>query len=145
MPCGGIGGGASGPAADSNCVRKRSTIPVGMRQRSPKKLAVEGIKENHIGTRAQTFSPKPAAAGTVHTGVIAPECTSKLDMGVSEARVVQPDESPSSLEAMCERGVLPWDVEEMPKPKSTSTEQPELMGEAWGPQRCSVSFWGGGS
>lgn len=54
------------PAFDSNRVRKRSTMPVGMAQRS---LKLPGT--NHTGTSAQTLLPS-MAVGT--TGVIAPDC-----------------------------------------------------------------------
>mmetsp|Transcript_51285 Transcript_51285/g.153332 ORF Transcript_51285/g.153332 Transcript_51285/m.153332 type:complete len:270 (-) Transcript_51285:620-1429(-) len=73
-----------------------------MSLRSPRKLAVEGIQENHMGTKAQTFSPKDAAG----TGVMAPECTSKLDSGVIEARVVVPEKISKLAVEVRRTGVL---------------------------------------
>jgi len=110
---GSMGFAVSGPAADSNFARFLSTIPVGMSLRSPKKLAVEGIQENHMGTKAQTLSPNDCAAGT---GVMAPECTSQLESGVMDARVVAPEKISKLAVEVNRTGVLHEAVESIGVP-----------------------------
>lgn len=70
----------------SNCARKRCTMPLGIELRSPREFAVDGINENHIGTRAQIW-PCGLAISSGSRGVmsdIASEGVSVPDAGVPE-------------------------------------------------------------
>mmetsp|Transcript_29406 Transcript_29406/g.62586 ORF Transcript_29406/g.62586 Transcript_29406/m.62586 type:complete len:127 (-) Transcript_29406:1142-1522(-) len=126
-------------------------MPVGMTQRSPRKVAQEGTRENHIGTRAQTWLPRAAAAAEAESaawsgapaavGVAAPEAASRqLDRGVAEAPVAQPERGVPDIEY----------IPTAPKPKSTEDGGQEvevLLIEAVGDVGAdqSPSLWGGGS
>mmetsp|Transcript_26537 Transcript_26537/g.72038 ORF Transcript_26537/g.72038 Transcript_26537/m.72038 type:complete len:292 (-) Transcript_26537:339-1214(-) len=105
-----------------------------MSLRSPRKLAVVGIHENHMGTKAQTLSPRDAAG----TGVMAPECTSKLESGVIEARVVVPEKISKLAAEAAHRGV-PQEALESPGVA--------VLAAVGVVARCAheQSSWGGGS
>lgn len=105
-------------------------MPVGMTQRSPRNA--EGIKENHMGTNAQTCSPNVVGATALFAtvfGVIAPECTSKLEMGVMDLHVAEPDWT-SKLEAKAVDAGVSHDAEWKPNDNSPSFDDMRfLLGE----------------